>query len=530
MTTSPGDLQQSTVPRLPARSWLILAVIAAAFLALRVPVMYRQPGGQDEGYFSVPGWTILDEGIPRIPYVPSRNPESVFYKADEALFTLPPAYFYWQAAFYAVLGPGYGTARLASAAAGLVGVGLVYLLGRQFYGDERAALWGAGLYSIARAFYFPCLFARPDMLCTAIGLGAVTCAWHWHRTGRLLALAGAGALVGLGLLTHPFAIVYALQIGAWVLFGNRGWRRRITSSAIFGFAALAVFSCWLPLILAHPEPFRVQFFNNVLDRSGPGLLSRLVFPWQFLALQSRLFLEHAGILQTVLMLAGLLVATVHDLRRDVRKAGPGPVTALVLAWSSIYLLIACQGAHPTKMYWCYPGALTFICVGRAVTLVYGLLSSWWHGSPSRHFVIRGVLSLLLVALMLPGAGLRATLTYLRHWSDLSYNSPRFVRSVLEDLPEEGRFLVDPAYVFDVYLEGRRTILATTNPFYFDASGMPYDYLIAGRYDLERDIPDELDGVYLRSYGQREDLLACYAEVYRFPESPPPRPAASPREP
>lgn len=76
------------------------------------PLIYRQAGGQDEHLFAVPGWTVAREGVPRIPYVPGRDPASVFYRADEALFALPPAYFYWQAPFFLVLPAGYGTARL----------------------------------------------------------------------------------------------------------------------------------------------------------------------------------------------------------------------------------------------------------------------------------------------------------------------------------------------------------------------------------------------------------------------------------
>ena len=53
----------------------MLLLICVLFLAFRLPLMYRQPGGMDEGDFAVPGYTILQDGIPRIPYVPSRNTE-----------------------------------------------------------------------------------------------------------------------------------------------------------------------------------------------------------------------------------------------------------------------------------------------------------------------------------------------------------------------------------------------------------------------------------------------------------------------
>lgn len=509
MNAGTGRERQRVVPH---RSWIMLALFMAAFLLIRLPPVLHQPAWLDESYFAVPGWTILQDGVPRIPYMPSRNLEGVFYKADVAMFTLPPAYFYLQAAFYAVFGPSHGAARLASTAAGLVALWLVFHLGRSFYRDDRIALWAAGLFSLSRFFYFPCLFARPDMLCGAIGLGAIACTWSWHRSRRLSSAIAAGGLIGLGMLTHPFAIVYAMQIGVWVFFGSRGWRQRLRDTGLLVATAFAVFALWLPLIVAYPEVFRVQFFNNVLDRSGPGLLERLVFPWESLKYQSELLLEHAGPWQLALMGLALFLVTIHDLRPEVRRAMPGRLTLIVLAWSSIYLLIACQGAHPTKGYWCYPGAFLFLGVGRAAILIWDRLR---NVIPYPRILAAGG-SLILIAIMLPGAGLRATAAYVRHWSDPDYNSPRFVQRILSDLPADAIYLVDPAHVFEVYLSDRETLAAEMTPFSFDATGFPYDYLIASQYDLERNVPEELNATLVRTYGDRSNPFACYAELYRAP--------------
>ena len=58
-----------------------------------------------------------------------------------------------------------------------------------------------------------------------------------------------GVLCGLGLLTHPFAIVYCLQIGVWVLWASRGWKRAVGNGALLAAVALLVLALWLPLIL-----------------------------------------------------------------------------------------------------------------------------------------------------------------------------------------------------------------------------------------------------------------------------------------
>ncbi len=99
----------------------------------------------DEDWFAIPGWTVAQEGVPRVPYAPERHPESVFYWADVALYALPPAYFYWQAPLHWLLPPGCGTSRLASAIAGVVALLIVARLGQCAYGDGTIGVVAAGI-------------------------------------------------------------------------------------------------------------------------------------------------------------------------------------------------------------------------------------------------------------------------------------------------------------------------------------------------------------------------------------------------
>lgn len=500
--TEPSPGLRDTPPR-SRRALIVLVAAAGAFLLMRVPVMYRQPGGMDEDWFAAPGWTVAHEGIPRVPYAPERNRESVFFKADEALFALPPAYHYWQAPFFLVLPAGYGTARLASAVAGLLGVWLVYELGRAMLRDEAAALWAAVLYSICRVLFFPATTARPDMLCGLLGLAAMWQMWRWSSAPSFRRIACAGACLGLGLLTHPFAIVYCLQAGFWVLCRSTPWRRRLAHAALLTGTALCVLALWLPLIAAHADAFQEQFIGNVLDRSGPGVLSRLAFPWPHGPYHARLLVEHAGPLQAALMVGGLLIVVAISLWSKESN-----LRALcILGLSAVYLLVACQGQHPTKGYWCYPGALLLLCVGQSI--------SWMSRAAGRRSRwLSPLAGAAAVALVLPGCGIRTTLAHVMHWHDDNYNAPRFIRSVLADLPRESRLIVDPAHVFPAWLEGRNVVLGVNVPVYFHAREFPYDYLIAGRYGLVNDLPGQLGGEHVATYGDESDLFACYVEVYR----------------
>lgn len=490
----------------PALTIGILAAIVAAFLVVRVPLMFRQPGGQDEDYYAVPGWTILQTGVPRIPYVPSRDLRGVFYRADEALLALPPAYFYWQAIVYGVIGPGYGQGRFASALAGLAAIGLVYRLGRCLLGAEGPALWAAGLYSLARIFFFPATFARPDMFCAAACLAAMLFAWQWWVTGAARRLVLAGAFAGLGLLTHPFAAVACGQLGLIALARRDSWFGRLRSMVAAGLAASTVFALWLLLIVPYHSIFVVQFPNNVWARVGPGLVERAIFPFESFRTQAALLLEHAGPWQVTLVALALGCMTLTNLV----SGGPGHRFLLFLAWSSVLLLVLLQGTHPAKGYWCYPGAFLFLTVARMQQRLAMILMMLPRPGA---FLGRALLAAGLIGIFIPGSGLRAWKEHYAHWSDPNYDARRIAQRMLRDLPADAAYLVDVSYVLDFYLAGRSTTLALNIDPYFRAAGRHYDYLIVGRTGLEQKLPRDLDGHLLRRYGLATDTLAAYAEVY-----------------
>ncbi|MFK7776489.1 MAG: glycosyltransferase family 39 protein [Gimesia sp.] len=489
-----------------------LVLIVLLFLIWRIPIVLRDAGGQDEEWFAIPGWTILQAGVPRVPYAPQRHIDSAFYKADAALFALPPLYYYLSAPLYSILPPTYSTTRLLSVMAGVVSLLFIYMLACRVFKDPLAGLAGAGLFSLSRTFFFPATVSRPDMLCGMWGLLALWLMWRWYdnqKQQRYLVLSGIA--LGLGMLTHPFALVYCIQIGIWVILVSGTLRERLIRAVVLVGCALALFALWVPLIVAYPEIFRIQFFTNVLDRSGPGLVTRLLFPWPYFSTQFQLLIEHAGQIQVALMLAGLFGGTWMAWRSEDRRTR----IFMMLVWSSIYLLIACQGYHPTKGYWCYPGALLFLCIG------WGLSElgrrAWERSLVGRMGAVMG--SVLIVAAMMPGSGVRTWLAHIDNWSNVNYNAPQFVSQILNDLPAEARYTVDRAYVFDFSSAGRATLLGDLREFSFDARPFPYDYLIVSHDCIDMDIATALNGRLIGTYGDPDDRFSCYVEVYVPQDSP-----------
>jgi len=192
---------------------------------------------------------------------------------------------------------------------------------------------------------------------------------------------------------------------------------------------------------------------------------------------------------------------------------------LALTWSSVYLLIACLGTHPTKEYWCYPGGLLAACSARTVVAAFRRVAPWLRRSfhSVRPRPLAWAAGLLLLASMAPGSGVRTWLAHLRHWSEVEYCSPRFVSSLLQQLPQEGLYLVDRAYVFDFYIAGRRTLVANNTQTFLKTEGSSYSYLIAGPCSLQSHVPQQLGAVHMRTFGNRQDLFACFAEVYVPPK-------------
>ena len=85
---------------------------------------------------------------------------------------------------------------------------------------------------------------------------------------------------------------------------------------------------------------------------------------------------------------------------------------------------------------------------------------------------------------------------------------------LFEYPAEARYLVDVGCVFDVYLSGRRTLLALDIPEYYSAKGEPFDYLIVTRTGIEQHLPQALGARQrIRTIGNPDDPLAVFIEVW-----------------
>jgi len=498
----PGE----ALPPSRRRFWTIVCAIAVVCLLLKIPVMYRQHAAGDEDFYGVPGLTLLQEGRLRVPFMPCRDRGSMFYRGDDRLLTLPPLYFFVQAASYAVFGATIGSARLAS---GLAGTGAILLLGAlalRITKSERIALTAVAFYAASRVVYFPWLMSRPDTLTGFFGFASMLFALRLLEAPSRRNAALAGLLTGLGLYTHPFALVYTAQEGLLCLWAGRGWKEKLQLASIFSVLAIAVASLWLILILPEPLLWKEQFLDLMGLQVGPGLSRRLIWPGQALPVQALVYLEHVGPWQSVLMIGSLLVATLSAIRdRSWRLI-------VFLSYSAMYFHVVSLGTHPTKGYWCYTGGWLWIVFAMVLDRAAAVFQS--ASMRKAAFVALAGVS---AALMIPGCGLRTLVQHIRHWDDIAYDAPRFCRMLLSKLPADATLAVDQAYVFEFYAAGRRNMITALEfPLVFSLQQYPYDLIVAGEYALDKKVPEINNGKPIATYGPLDDPFACSAVIFEAP--------------
>jgi hypothetical protein len=499
-------------------AWILPVLL---FVVLRFPAMVHQPGMQDEQWFAVPGLTVWQEGVPRIPYVPTRQRDTFFENADVCLMALPPGLFYVQAPFFGMFKAGYPTARIPLFLGAMIAIGITYQITRRLGGSVLTSGAAATLVALSRPLLFTGLTTRPDLLCILLGWFAMLVLWKQWSNDRLRGSLYVGALCGLGGLFHPFALVFCIQAGIGTLLKSVSWNRMILHVICLAGSAIAVISFWLPLILRFPAEFQSQFYANVLDRAGPGLLSRLLSPTDSLIHHTKLLIEFAGVWQFGMMAFGLIAGSFLLWRRRSKSNSfkLESVGYIALAWSSVYLTATVAGLHPTKGYWIY----SFVWL--IPLLMVSLQSAAAYFSKSlgcRDGLVWGCSAVsfaVVLLMMIPGAGLRSTRLYYLNWRDPSLHASTFIQGVLNDLPKKGIFYADLSYVFDVYLSGRQTRLCQEKKQYWGDEELDYEYLILSWEGEDANWAPQYDARFVRRIGDRQYEQSCFVDLYQSPRSP-----------
>lgn len=473
--------------------------------------MLHQPGRVDEECYAIPGLTILKTGLPQLPHMPSRNPESMFYKADEVLYSEPPLFFYFQACFYALFGPSYAASRIVSIVAGGITLFAAACLARRWSNSDWAGYFTAAFLGLTKWFYYGIILARPDMLCTCLGIVAIVCTDNWLRSRKTRWLIVIGTLIGLAGLTLPLALAIAVQIAGWIWVVSRGVSRWLSPSIVAG-VSIAVFATWLIQIAVAPEVFRLQFYNQFIDNKLLVMNDTKPPGWAELVGMSlwsnlRALVMYKGVYQFLLVAIPVVIATGYAImRRD-----SGVLKACCLSWSAFVILSLLVGRAHHPGYWAYLGTLLVI----NLSVVATVLCRWMVGHYGRCAQWCIVVSGLIVVLsLLPGSGARLFPVYLQNWYQTDYQVDEFAKIVLAEIPPDATCLVDRELVLNFIAAGRKTLALPVFPIFFDPTGYHYDYAIVGRTGMEVNVTENFKGTLVKSIGREADEFACFVRIYR----------------
>lgn len=511
---SPSDrsIDESTTSTRPGRSWCWVLLPILVFIVLRLPTVVHSPGIQDEHWFAIPGWTVWNEGVPRIPYLPTRHRETFFENADRCLMALPPGLFYVQAPFHAFFAPGYTTSRIPSFLAAISAIAIVFYVARVYGASVTATVFATMVFAVSRPLMFTGTVARPDLLCILCGWISILLLWRFFQSSKHVLLIASGFVCGLGGLFHPLALIFAIQAGAGMVFAKSTIRDKITRLGVFGLSCVAALLLWLPLILMFPDEFKSQFFSNVLDRAGPGLLSRVTWPWAYLQHHAVVLWEFFGAWQCSLYAIMLVIGSIAIYKNHSRRVAIGLIG---LAWSSIYLTAVVAGIHPIKAYWVYPSVWLFS--GFALAIDRFVLREPQQStellSPTRRRVSFAILCIAVTALMIPGSGIRTTVLYLRNWGSPKIHGRAFIAEVLQSLPKEGLFLADLSYVYDVQLSGRDVLLCNDKELFWKGHDLDYTAILLTWEGEDADWAQQYDAVLSRRFGSRDVPQSCFVDIY-----------------
>lgn len=216
---------------------------------------------QDEAETACVSRTVLQGGIPKgydgLNYFSQQ--EGREYGKNYEWKLHPWFQFYWQAAFFAVLGQSTFTARLPFALLGIGTVVFLYFLALSVWrGDRKTALWTGLLCLLSVTFL---LLVRQSRYYAAVQFFSVYAAWAYVRLLRGERGGGAHYALATFLLFHShylFAMTFWACSGLWTL-----WRER------------SRFKAWLLWTLL-PSGLCLPFLWWLLDSAyGGGMTSSL---------------------------------------------------------------------------------------------------------------------------------------------------------------------------------------------------------------------------------------------------------------
>lgn len=366
----------------------MVSIIAVAAL-LRLWQLDAAPPGlyRDEAYNGLDAMGVL------------QGRHAVYFTANNGR---EPAYIYLTALALSLLGRTVLAVRFTAALSGILTTGVVYLLGRSWFG-ARVGLFAAWLWAItlwpvhlSRVGLRPILL--PFLLTLVFWLGTLA-----YRRGSLWLWLGAGLAYGAAFYTYlavRFTPILLVALLSYLLLKHRRARSRLWPGVLwFGLGTLVTLSPLAFAALQDPNLIigrvgQVSIFNPEIG--GPNPLVTLtrqtgralgMFLWS-----GDTILRHNPAGRPVfdlLMAAPFLIGLVYCLRHWRQKA-----SAALLLWVAVMLgptILAEDAPHFLRAVGVLPAALYFPALG---------LSKIWEWPKLADALRRGLVLLLVLGTLI----------------------------------------------------------------------------------------------------------------------------------
>ncbi len=249
--------QEKPESRTLLRSVLIGVTVISITLAA-VSAFHRLPWS-DEGWFSSASYNLAHKGFFGTTVMETAG--TTLTRIEQHTYWVMPLFLLGQAAWYTIAPHSVFWTRVFTIAWVPVAVFGLYLLLLKILGDRRIAVTGALLLALDYVLIDNAGFARPDVMCMALGIGGMAVYAHLRCHRFLAAMAAGNALVALSGLTHPNGIIHLAGLCVLVLWLDRnrlGWKPVAAAAAPYLVAGVM----WAAYISVDPQAFADQMIWN----------------------------------------------------------------------------------------------------------------------------------------------------------------------------------------------------------------------------------------------------------------------------
>lgn len=249
---------------------MLLAAIAA---------YYRVPWS-DEGWFSSAAFNLARHGFMGTTVL---DPASTHLtRIDRRTYWVMPLYLLGQALWLKIFPATLFVIRLFTVAWIPLALFSFHRFLRAIETGANATALATCLFALSFIFVDNAGFARPDLMCCALGLAGLACYVQWRNTNISLALLSANAFVAASGLTHPNGIFYFLCLLSVVLFYDRTRLRFAALSAAVA-PYLVLGALWSVYISRDPVAFLDQMRANGTNGRWTATLNPIAILWSELA-------------------------------------------------------------------------------------------------------------------------------------------------------------------------------------------------------------------------------------------------------